>query len=240
VAPYAQTNIQFFNQLRSLEYSAADLVLIRGSYELAMELFAGRFRPSGKPFLCHLVGTASILASLKVSPVLVAAGLLHAAYMQGNFGAGRGGMSRAKRRVRSVVSDEVEKLIASYAKLPWSDKTVPEIYETLDRMSNSDRDMLLLRLANELEDHLDLGALHCANAESRRKHIQSYLHLCVQMAERLDQPVLAEALEGAFSETLAVEIPAFLRSGRRKSFVTPAFSWCRSIIGKPFGAHNSD
>ena len=128
MAPYAQTNIQFFNQLRSLEYSAADLVLVRDSYELAMELFAGRFRPSGKPFLCHLVGTASILASLKVSPVLVAAGLLHAAYMQGNFGAARGGMSRAKRRrVRSVVSDEVEKLVASYGKLLWSEKTVPEI-----------------------------------------------------------------------------------------------------------------
>ena len=106
-------------------------------------------------------------------------------------------------------------------------------------MSSSDRDMLLLRLANELEDHLDLGALHCVNAESRRKHIQSYLHQCVQMAERLDQPVLAEALERAFNETLAVEIPAFLRSGQRKSFVTPAFSWRRWIIGKPFGTRSS-
>ena len=233
MAPYAQTNIQFFNQLRSYEYSLADLSLVRDSYELATELFAGRFRPSGKPFLSHLVGTASILASLKVSPVLVAAGLLHAAYAQGNFGAGHLGMYRAKRRrVRSVVGDEVEKLVVSYGKFLWSEKTVPEIYKAIDRMSNSDRDTLLVRLANELEDHLDLGALHCANAESRRKHIQSYLHLCVQMAERLDQPVLAEALERAFSETLAVEVPAFLRSGRRKSFVTTAFSWRRWIRGK--------
>ena len=241
MALYAQTNIQFFNQLRSLEYSAADLILVRDSYELATELFASRLRPSGKPFLCHLVGTASILASLKVSPILVAAGLLHAAYTQGNFGASRRARSRARRRwVRSVVSDEVEKLVASYGKLQWSEKTVPEIYEALDRMSNSDRDILLIRLANELEDHLDLGALHCANAESRRKHIQSYLHFCVQMAERLDQRVLAEALERAFSETLVVEIPAFLRSGQRKSFVTHAFSWRRWIRDKPFGVRSSD
>jgi len=237
VALYAQTNIQFFNQLRSLEYSAADLVLIRDSYELATELFARRFRPSGKPFLCHLVGTASILASLKVSPILVAAGLLHAAYAQSNFWASR----RARRRwVRSVVNSEVEKLVASYGKFQWSEKTVPEIYEAIDRMSNSGRDILLIRLANELEDHLDLGALYCANAESRRKHIQSYLHFCVQMAERLDQRVLAEALERAFSETLVVEIPAFLRSGQRKSFVTHAFSWRRWIRGKPFGVRSSD
>ena len=234
MAHYAQTNIQFFNQLRSLEYSVADLVLVRNSYELAMELFAGRFRPSGKPFLCHLVGTASILAALKVPSALVAAALLHAAYTQGNFAAADCGMSEAKRRrVRAVVGDEVEKLVASYGKLVWSEKTVPEICETLDRMSNKDRDMLLLRLANELEDHLDFGALHCANAESRRKHIKSYLHLCVRMAERLEQTALAEALERAFSETLAAEIPAFLRSGRRQSFVPATFSWRRWLSGKP-------
>ena len=64
---YAQTNIQLFNQLRRDGYSKTDLDLVRDAYELAMVLFSGRFQPSGKSFIAHVVGTASILASRSVA-----------------------------------------------------------------------------------------------------------------------------------------------------------------------------
>ena len=94
---YAQTNIQLFNQLRHGGYSNTELSLVRDAYELAMDLFTGRYQPSGKPFVAHVVGTASILASLRLSAQVVAAGLLHNVYEQGDFGNGRNGFSKAKR-----------------------------------------------------------------------------------------------------------------------------------------------
>ena len=63
---YARTNIQLFNQLRQEGYSNTDLRSVRDAYELAMVLFTGRFQPSGRPFVTHVVGTASILASLRL------------------------------------------------------------------------------------------------------------------------------------------------------------------------------
>ncbi|NJP21002.1 MAG: hypothetical protein HC763_20665 [Hydrococcus sp. CRU_1_1] len=83
---YAQTNIQLFNQLRDRGYSNAELQEIFNAYQLTIELFTGQFRASGKTFIAHLVGTASILTHLRVSSKLIAAGLLHAAYSQGDFG----------------------------------------------------------------------------------------------------------------------------------------------------------
>jgi len=106
---YAQTNIQLFNQLRREGYSNTDLSLVRDAYELAMVLYSCRFLPSGRPFIAHVVRTASILAALHLSAQVVAAGLLHNAYGTGDFGDGSGGISTAKRALISrVLSPEVE------------------------------------------------------------------------------------------------------------------------------------
>src|SRR5208282_2979363 len=78
---YAQTNIQLINQLRGESYATSDLRVVVDSYELAALLLTGRFRASGKTFIAHLVGTASILGSLHAPAPLVAAGLLHAVYL---------------------------------------------------------------------------------------------------------------------------------------------------------------
>src|SRR5436309_10586495 len=109
---YAQTNLQLYAELRGGKYSAADITCIRAAYELAMVLFTGRYRGSGKPFLAHLVGTASILTSMQVRAPVVAAGLLHASYTQGEFGNGWSGTDPVKReRLRTAVGAEVEDLV---------------------------------------------------------------------------------------------------------------------------------
>lgn len=94
---YAQTNLQLFNQLQTTGYAEADLLCMAKSYELASRLFTGAFRGSGKPFLAHLVGTASIVATLQQPIAVIAAGLLHAAYELGEFGDGSRGMVDWKR-----------------------------------------------------------------------------------------------------------------------------------------------
>ena len=103
---YAQTNVQLFNQLQSEGYSKKDRERVREAYEFAMRLFTSLFLPSGKTFIDHLVGTASILASLHMPVEIVAAGLIHAAYLHGDFGGATnghlGGQTQTSSGPRSV------------------------------------------------------------------------------------------------------------------------------------------
>lgn len=91
---YAQTILQLYGQPQRQAYSIVEISLVRAS-----SLFTGRFQYSGKPFIAHKGGTASVLGSLRLPAPLVAAGLLHNVYRQGDFGDGGSGVPQvgAKR-----------------------------------------------------------------------------------------------------------------------------------------------
>lgn len=222
---YAQTNLQLYTQLRSAGYSEADLKLVRSAYDLGMRIFSASFRGSGKPLLAHLVGTASILASIDQAPRVVAAGLLHAAYALGDFGDGRFGMTGMKRdRLREAVGPGVEDLVARYTAFDWNKNTIPAIRERVESLTSIERDVLVIRLANELEDHLDFGVLYCGNGEKRREYIRSPLNQSVDMARSLGLTALAHELDMAFKDTLAEQLPASLRTPHDYTFVQPPAS----------------
>jgi (p)ppGpp synthase/HD superfamily hydrolase len=203
---YAQTNIQLFNQLRYLGYSDAALEQIYQAYGLVMQLFSGRFRPSGKTFIAHLVGTASILGQLQVSVELVTAGLLHAAYTHGDFG-DRSGISDAKRRkVRQVVGDQIEIYIAKYTTFPWGTAAITRLHERLNQLSSIDRDLLLMRLANELEERLDLGLRYCGS-EKHQRYIGRDHTPIIEIAHDLGFPTIAAELEQSFHEIDTIKLP---------------------------------
>lgn len=223
---YAQTNIQLFNQLRIRNYSEADLKSIFKIYELTMNLFNGCYRPSGKTFIAHLIGTASILASLDVPINVVAAGLIHAAYSNGQFGDGEKGISEKKRaQLREVVGEEIEEYVARYQILLWKNKTIPTLHEGMSELSPIDRDVLLIRLANELEEYLDRGILYCGEQKLQRYIKQALVsgHLIVEMADKLGFPVLASELAKAFKEASlpAISITNPCQGIRHRSFVIP-------------------
>jgi (p)ppGpp synthase/HD superfamily hydrolase len=199
---YAQTNVQLFNQLRSEGYSKEDQQSVLAAYELAMRIFSGQFLPSGKPFIDHLVGTASILASLRVPIEIVTAGLIHAAYHHGIFGGLKGGISEAKRReVRRSVGDVVEDYVARYDRLPWSEETAVAYRDTLDQLLPLDRDVLLIRVVNELEHVLDLGGLYFARSEKEQRWHQRDLKRFGPILS------LAAEMERVFKITRSAEIP---------------------------------
>jgi (p)ppGpp synthase/HD superfamily hydrolase len=223
--PYAQTNLQLYTQLRGAGYSDEQLSLVRSGYDLAMRLCTASFRGSGKPLLAHLVGTASILASIRQPVEIVTAGLLHAAYALGDFGEGRMGMTDSKRqRVRQAVGARVEDLVARYTLFDWNRNTIPSIRERVDTLTQIEREVLVIRLANELEDHLDLGVLYCGNGEKRREYIRSPLNQSVDMARRLGLTELAAELDRRFNETLAADLPVALRNPHDYTFVQPPAS----------------
>lgn len=205
---YAQTNLQLYNQLRFEGYSDDDLKLIAQAYQLTLYLFTGQFRSSGKTFIAHLVGTASILASFHVSSKIVAAGLLHAVYSQGDFGGwSKQGISKMKQeKVRQGVGQDVEEYVARYTALIWNTKQIFEIYNRLKQLDAIDQDVLLIRLANELEEYLDLGLRYCG--ESRHQLYQEHdTQLVVQMARQLGYSALGNEIAHTLQETVSTTIP---------------------------------
>jgi (p)ppGpp synthase/HD superfamily hydrolase len=219
---FPQTNLQLYAHLVDLGYSEQDLATVARSYELSMTLFPGTYRGSGKPFLAHLAGTAGIVATLRARAALVATGLLHAAYTHGEFGNGWRGVSDAKRaRVRAAVGPEIEDLVARYTALRWAPATIPAIRARLDAMTALERDVLLIRLANELEDHLDLGILYLGDAPRRLRFMREDLPAAVEMARRLGHPGLAESLTAAFDQIERAAISPVLRRSDAESFRLP-------------------
>ena len=208
---YAQTNLQLFNQLCCEGYSSDELKCVANAYKLVVCLFTGQFRPSGKSFIEHLIGTASILGHYRATGNVVAAGLLHATYSHGDFGGFEPkGISDAKRKqVTQIVGKDVEEYVAKYEGLYWRGHTISSIYHRLDNLDPVDRDTLLIRLANELEEHLDLGLLYCG--DSKHQHYVNHdSALITAMAEKLGFPALAVELETAFQNSALSKVPGEL------------------------------
>ncbi len=227
---YAQTNIQLFNQLHRRGYDAADLRSVASAYELVILLLTGRFRASGKTFIAHLVGTASVLGSLQVPSPLVAAGLLHAVYSAGDFGDGRPGISESKReRIRSVVGEQVEEYVCRYHRLSWTDRTIQSVSAGIDGMAAIDRDVVLIRLANELEEFLDYGILYCGEQRRLGTATSDRRRLMVGIAGKLGFPSLSEEMERIFDETAsAILSPEIVGPhARNSSFVLAPQSYER-------------
>lgn len=225
-----QTNLQLLNQLRRDGYPDGDVAQIKAVYDYVACQFSGWFRASGKPFLAHLVGTAGILVGVRARTAVIAAGLSHAVYEQGELVAGGPSLTRAMRaEVRRALGAEAEDRVARYAMLEWNVRALAALRERLPALAPADREVVLIRLANELDDHLDLGALYCGNAEHRRGRIGAGLRLAGDLARDLGVPELGASLDRAFDATLSTELPGALRTDRATSFsVSPAPTWLRA------------
>jgi (p)ppGpp synthase/HD superfamily hydrolase len=223
---YAQTILQLYAQLRELGCSKSQLLLMRGTYELAVSLFTSQFRANGKPFLAHLVGTASILATHGASISVVAAGLLHAAYLQGEFGDGRAGITNARRRkVRQTVGDEVEKLIFEYTRFAWNRQTIIAMQDHINAPSPEQRHLVLIRLANDLEEHLDLGMLY-----SNRRDRSDRARPLVAVADRLGYCELAQDLASVYADHNTTSVPDVLRTDQTNSYTVVPASHRRRLL----------
>ncbi len=224
VHEYAQTNIQLYNQLRYLGYSKTEVERVRKAYELATHLFSGNFRPNGKVFISHLVGTASILAEQKASLTVVIAGLLHAVYHHGRFFDPRRSITDGKRyKVRSVVGEEAEDLIVRYTELQWNNKSVLALLQHVDTLDTTQRDVVIIRLANELEDHLDLG--RCYGCKKKK--------LLYDLANSMGMLGLADEIMSVFQKAEKVGVLSVsLRSDKKCYILGAPLYWrlCRKFL----------
>lgn len=201
---FAHTNAQLFNQLRDLGYSDSERSYMFEAYKFVTEVCAG-FQPCGKPFITHLIRTASILVSLQTTITVIAAGLIHAVYEFGDFGDGSRGISEWKRvQVRQRLGQGTELTVMKYSALRWNDASVAATYNSLTTLEPSEQDALLIRLANELEQALDGEVFYRNDCEKTIQKIKHRGDLIIKIAIALGYPTLADRLTQTFQAILSV------------------------------------
>lgn len=199
---YAQTNVQLFEQMLAAGFSTEDVELTSKAHELAVRLLHGLFRPEGEHFVTHLVGTASILVRYEARLPIVLAGLLHAVYDFGEFGGLRRGFTPRRRKlVRDVVGDETEGIVHRYTCYPWTMPVVESLPGRITELSQEERELVLMRLANELEEGADVSLLYCP--PEARQHRAHHLGLSIPVAEAMGLTAMAAELRAGQERALA-------------------------------------
>lgn len=154
----ARSYPQFAIQLTEWNYDVDGIRLVRRAYDECLTLFAARYRASGKSFCDHLVGTASGVVLGGGDPAVVSGALIHAAYDAADFGDGLTGDSRRHRKyVADSLGTEVEDLVHRYHELGWSPTIAQGVWDSIDHLSETERKVVLIRVANELDDVIDGG-----------------------------------------------------------------------------------
>ena len=208
---YALTYPQLMNQAQAMGCSASDLAQLRCAYELAEASVDGYYRAQGMPFICHLVRTASIVLSEGQPVEAAAAALLHAAYMLHGFGGHGTPTAHQRRRLADRIGGPAEALIRHYDELPWyTEEALRAHLASAGRYPMRTRQVLVMRLANELEDYLD-RAMAYRGGYPYEARIESLGSTKVALAAALGCPQLAEELAVAFREHLERPLPAEVR-----------------------------
>ena len=76
----AQSRFALREQALARGYSEDEVRGFETACDFATLLFDGLYRPDGRPFLSHAIGVASVMVRYDLQPLLVQAGLLHAAF----------------------------------------------------------------------------------------------------------------------------------------------------------------
>jgi (p)ppGpp synthase/HD superfamily hydrolase len=232
MAAHAQTIVQLLNRLRRDGWALDDLRLLHRAYERLVALSTCQYRSSGRTLIDHAVGVASILAALGAPVPLVAAGLVHLVYLHGDFGTWRRRVVESKRaQLNTAVGSTVEQSVYGYTQLDWSAPGIAALRDRLPRLDRGERDVVLMRLADQLDIFGTRDALYCDNAGKRRAYARDVGATVVALADGLGQPALAAALSRAFAQTRDAAISPDLRtpSWRDGVIVPPSYRTRRSI-----------
>ncbi len=208
MSPVAQTILQLYRQLLDLEYPEEDLVTVRRAYEVGSELFSAVYHTSTKTLLAHGIGTASVLARLKMPAEVVAAGIIHNVYWNGDFGDGHRGISPRKvKELRRRLSEGVEQYVAGFALLKWGEDTLPGLLDRLDEMKGVERMIMVIRLADQIDHLLDYAIAVSPNSKNRHAMTGRMLESMDPIARRLGYPEIADEMRELLDESLAANPP---------------------------------
>lgn len=211
----AQTNLQLYMQMESVGYPADAVASVAAAYRGALPWFSAQYRGNGKPFITHLVGTASLLVSRQAPLSQVLAGLVHAAYQSGDLGVDPGHRQTPARReaLRRLVGTEAEELVASYDATDWKGLLAGGALRTRQVTGEVSRGTTYLFLANTLEDFLDGGMCGLAGTRKTTVFDVRAQEEVIALANDVDWPDLAAAMQREFERFNAVSQAASPQTG---------------------------
>lgn len=215
----AQTHLQLLAQMRSSGHADADLALVAHACRHATLASDGLYRGSAKPFICHLVGTASILGHCLADAALIAAGVLHA--MPQSRVQRQGPGAHDWRRGFEAFPARVMDLVATY------DEHSSALVAGRVVAAAPPEPVELMLLADELDDLLDRGAWCHASAAGadpergtapwRIRRAGEELFARAGRARELGHAWLAEAFEYWTRTNACTDWPVAVRTGARTS-----------------------
>ena len=218
-----QTNLQLYALMQERGYGEEALDAANRAYLLVAKQTCGILRGSGKPFCCHLVGTAAILVHEDEPADMVTAGLLHAAYQNRVPFLGQVAIEPRRRYIREAFGGAVEDLVNDYHHFEMA---------RLDGFSDEQlaerRNAVMIRVADELEDMLDHGvAMHGkpaddaavgGSAASRQAQKAALANDYLRAARIAGAPFIEQQLLHWLRQTADVQWPPSLRTGEYSSF----------------------
>jgi len=226
----AQTNLQLYVQLAAAGYSREELIAVRRAYEFATRVFAAQLRPDGRPFVCHVVGVSSILAMVDAPIGTIIGGLLHSAYTHGDFGYGRGQVTRSGRvRLRKAAGLAVDQLVDCYSQHPWNRTTVAFLTANAAKVDSNLRQVALIRVADALDDAFDHALQLSRKTLNPNRPIS--VESLVQLAIAIEQQELGEELRRVLDVT-RIPPPTFegLQDPHAASYLVCPMSWRENIL----------
>jgi hypothetical protein len=219
----AQTNLQLYGQMIELGYGDEALELANRAYLFAERATAGILRGSGKPFACHLAGTASAVAAEGLAAPVIAASLLHALYQDRIRFPGAATAEQRRAGIRDRFGAEVESLVHAYHAFETA-----RLDDIDDDSLVAQRTVVVMRLADELDDLVDDAiAMHGkpgdgesvgGSAASRRAQKAGHGPTLLRVARLVGTTHLPGHLEHWLDRTARVRWPEGLRSGEYSSF----------------------
>ena len=161
-------------------YQTNELGVIANSYHLAHILVDGGYRPCGRPFANHVVGTASVLIRYGFRAETVAAGMLHSAYTHSPpHSEGPKAAMDAMCALLGGKGSEVERRVRAYSLRESSWAGVPADFDSCSTLSVFESEILAIAAANEVEMHLSGEVRYSGRTDDIKSHVLRQIsHVC--------------------------------------------------------------
>lgn len=218
----ARTNVQLFNQLIRQGRNEITLKRVYDAYDLAVDLYTGYFHGDGKPFVCHGIAVASIIAHLNQPDDLVVAAVVHNIYSNGNFGDGKKNIVTDDRQARvcALVGRRVDDLLIRFREMRLR-RSLDSILEGFDGLSDDDRMLVLMDLADHCEKFLDCALAYYGDCSWIIEFDVPNISKIVELSERLGYPELGRLYADAVRDQLdwMEKVPSFLKTKNGQKYL---------------------
>ncbi|GAA3614586.1 GTP pyrophosphokinase [Marihabitans asiaticum] len=191
--PSAVPELEPMLQVVRATHPKADLSVIEEAYRVAAQAHEGQQRKSGDPYITHPVAVATILAELGMTPVTLAAALLHDTVEDTDY---------SLEHLEEDFGAEVAKLVDGVTKLDkvtYGDAAQAETVRKMVVAMARDIRVLVIKLADRL--HNARTWKYVSQASAQRK-AQETLEIYAPLAHRLGMNTIKWELEDLSFATL--------------------------------------